>query len=128
MDYGAAGAMGSEAGPPKHSGYGIASTILGVGALALMGAGFMVFAMTVGDQPPPKRPEDVSPAMFATALSICCGGPVLHIVGLILGLVGVFQPNRHKLMGIIGATLNGLVLLGIVGFAVIAMVVGATLG
>jgi len=44
------------------------------------------------------------------ALLTMIGGPIVHFTGLVLGIVGVFQKGRKKLLPILGVVLNGILL------------------
>jgi hypothetical protein len=57
-------------------------------------------------------------------MGICLGGPLLQLVGLILGIVGIFQHDRSKIFGIIGTVLNGLVMVGFAALMIVAMLIG----
>jgi len=39
------------------------------------------------------------------------GGPIMHFVGLVIGLVGAFQRERKRLFAILGIVFNGILLL-----------------
>ena len=116
--------------PARHSGLGIASMIIGIISM-LMGIIGMVFAVYAiaqhpeiehiqpGDQPPPE----LIGIMMAFVCPIC-GGVVMSIVGLILGIIGLVQTARLKLFAIIGTILNGLVVGGVLLLMLIGLVAG----
>jgi hypothetical protein len=59
--------------------------------------------------------QDVPPELMAPVLAIgcsICGGGLLSILGLVLGIIGLVQPARLKLFAIIGTVLNGLIVGG----------------
>ena len=99
-----------------HSGLGIASFII-----ALVGAAIFVCAMVfivfhmaqMGGVVNEQAPEAV-----LSGLSMC-GGLVLNIVGVVLGIAGLFQPNRKRLFAIMGLAFNGVIVLGVVALMLI---------
>lgn len=114
--------MGYGAGqhrPFPHSGYGIASTILGCGTLVALFAGFM--AVGLMQQQNPNIDPNSSPTIMVLSLSICFGGPLFHLIGLVLGLIGVFQPDRQKLFGVMGTVINALVVFGMLALVLLGV-------
>ena len=81
----------------KQSGYGVASLVIGlviaVGLLSFVGA---LYAMHAG--------AAAVPAMILVFCGLLSGSPI----GIVLGLIGVFQRGRAKTAAIIGLVLNGL--------------------
>ena len=47
---------------------------------------------------------------LSIALMTMIGGPIVHFTALVLGIVGVFQKRRKKLLPILGIVLNALLL------------------
>jgi len=64
--------------------------------------------------------------------TICCliiGGPVIHFVGLVLGIAGAFQKERKRLFAVLGIVLNGLLVISAVTICILALsLVVASLG
>ena len=64
--------------------------------------------------------------------TICClifGGPVIHFVGLVLGIAGAFQKERKRLFAVLGIVLNGLLVISAVTICILALsLVAASLG
>ncbi len=52
---------------------------------------------------------------------------ILYFIGLVLGLVGVFQRRRKRLYAVLGAVANGLAVLAIVSLLVLGAI-GAAVG
>jgi hypothetical protein len=64
--------------------------------------------------------------------TICCliiGGPIIHFVGLVLGIAGVFQKERKRLFAVLGIVLNGLLVISAAIICILALsLVVAALG
>lgn len=64
--------------------------------------------------------------------TICCliiGGPIIHFVGLILGIAGAFQKQRKRLFAVLGIVLNGILVLAAATVCILALsLVVASLG
>lgn len=56
---------------------------------------------------------------FIAAGFILLSGLGLRFLGVIFGIMGLVQKDRHKLCAIVGFCLNGLILLGVLGMFVI---------
>jgi formate hydrogenlyase subunit 3/multisubunit Na+/H+ antiporter MnhD subunit len=118
---------------------GIASFVLGVLATLLIVLGIViVLAFTgdvVGTNPQNLTPEDLqrnlenSPGATA-ALGIAGFGfflsPLLHLIGLALGIAGLIQRRRKKLFSWLGTALNGIALLLISGLLALGAALGPT--
>ncbi len=113
-------------GPLKQSGFGIASTVLGVGTFAGIFIGLMVIGSM--QQAGKLDPQAPNATMIGLSLSICFGGPLFQLLGLVLGIVGIFQHDRSKLFGIMGTVINGLALLGLAGIMALGMLIASTGG
>jgi hypothetical protein len=107
--------------PLRHSGLGIASCIVGGLAGFLILALFMIAGIM--DQ---KDPEifDQMPPQAVVLVVLVLGCLALNLLGVVLGLVGVFQPRRSKLLPGIGIGLNACVLLGAVGLMCLGALAG----
>ena len=99
-----------DAGPKPHSGVGITSIFLGIGAIV---GYFVVIAVTVamamGNNGAPVAQEDpkLMAIGMAAVLSMCA-----NFVGALIGFIGCFQSDRNILTAVIGTVLNGIFLLG----------------
>ena len=64
--------------------------------------------------------------------TICCliiGGPVIHFVGLVLGIAGALQKERKRLWAVLGIVLNGLLVISALTICILALsLVVASLG
>jgi hypothetical protein len=99
-----------------HSGLGIASFILGLAAIGLVGI-LVVVAITEANRPHyPNDPLDTFAGLMV------CGAGLLALVGGGLGIGGVCQSNRRKVFGIVGLCLNGTLLLGTLLLMLIGLV------
>lgn len=112
--------MGSTRAKLRHSGFGIASSILGI-ALSLVWISFCVVLSTAiaaanggnGRQIDEKSRE----AILLTTVILGCGFG--QLVGFILGIVGALQHHRHRVFAYVGLATNSFSLLAIVGLCVI---------
>jgi hypothetical protein len=106
----------------RQSGMGIASFVIsllcGAGMLATFAYAGYVEATTAGGM------QDTSPVaiMIGMAMLLIAG---LLVVGLGLGIGGLFQPDRRKVFAVLGAVFNGLVLLGGVTLVAIGLAMDA---
>ena len=95
----------------RNSGLGIASFVLAivsiVAAIAIFGyAGFLEISTEGGVD------EDTTAAiMIGLAIFACIGR---QLIGLILGVVGLFQSNRRRTFAAIGVGMNGTIAILIV--------------
>ncbi|MEP6849756.1 MAG: hypothetical protein ABI999_12945 [Acidobacteriota bacterium] len=87
----------------KHSKLGIASCIIAIAMFVLMsllvGASYFVSSVTNDNQ------QIGAVWIIADTSALLLPIPV-HIIGLTVGVTGVFMPNRKKLFPIIGTLLN----------------------
>jgi hypothetical protein len=93
-----------------HTGAGLAA--LACAALAMFGA-VSVFAATalMDSMELIQGPdEDLLLGVLLLAYGICF---LLALAGIILGFVGISQPHRNPLLGVLGTILNGFLLMGI---------------
>jgi hypothetical protein len=100
---------------PKHSGFGIASFAIG---LASAIADFLLLVVGVLADQNGHLGEDF-PAAVLVGLSMFAVF-FLNAVGLVLGIVGVLQANRHKVFPGLGIAFNivvpaGMLLLILIG-------------
>ena len=102
----------------QQSKFGIASFVIGVVVAitetAMAGAARAAAAA-------PGGIDEASPR--ALALLVCVlFGLLLALVGMLLGIAGILQPNRRRAAAVIGLLLNGLAI------AVIVAVIGVGMG
>jgi hypothetical protein len=64
--------------------------------------------------------------------TICCliiGGPIVHFVGLVLGIAGAFQKERKRLFAVLEIVVNGLLVISAIIICILALsLVVASLG
>jgi hypothetical protein len=112
------------AGRVRQSGFGIASTIIGIATFAVAFVGLMTIGFI---QEQGGNAAEPSPLMIVLSLGVCLGGPLFHVVGLILGIVGIFQHDRSKVFSIMGTVINGLVVVGGLAFIVVVVLIGMSM-
>lgn len=116
----------------KHSGIGIASTIIGALAIVLCVIAFVMIAADLPDINEFMTNEAMTeeeamelttefPGLIGGVLLIFAAG-FLMLIGGILGLVGLFNQHRRKLFAILGTVLNGLPIVAIILLMAIAMI------
>jgi len=109
----------------KHSGVGIASFVLsmlsGVSLFVLFGvAGYME------SQSPAGMSEDDPTTMLLGVALIAAA--MAQFLAFILGVVGLFQPNRKKIFAILGTIFSLLAILTFGGLMVVGFVIQAQQG
>ena len=120
----------------RHSRMGIASFVISilvvVAILALVVGAPLVLSSTDAldaqsfDPADPQSIDLSNPAIIALQV-IGLGfilGVLLSFVGFGLGVAGLIQRRRKRLFAIVGAVLNGLVILGVVVLILLAVAVG----
>lgn len=98
--------------PLKHSGIGIASTILAGLSMLLVCLVFVLafsYGFALAAENPFAQVDVGSPIILALGL-VLCSSPLLNLVGLGLGIAAVVQQDRSKLFGVIGLAANILML------------------
>jgi hypothetical protein len=99
-------------GPLKHSGLGVASFIIAIGAGVMIAIVVFLAAVIESRQPGALDALDHdSPGAMALG-GAACFAFLLAIIGVGLGIAGVCQRERKTVFAIIGLVLNGLILLG----------------
>jgi hypothetical protein len=94
----------------RHSGPGVVA--FGMAIAAAIGTGIAtVLAIIVMEAPQPVADDDPL-LVLAGLLFLACG--VTGFAGLALGFAGTFQSDRKPLYAILGLSLNGVVLFGMV--------------
>jgi len=102
---------------PSQSRLGIASTVIGLSTLAV---GVLMFAASFIPEDGTYLEQHFDHAFFLFALAI---GPVLHLTGLVFGVVALFKPAK-KAFAIAGVILNTVPLL----LAIVAWILVIALG
>ena len=117
----------------KHSRLGIASFVIAIlvvlAILALVIGGPLVISSSEGFDPQsfdPADPQSIDPSDPAIIALQVLGlgfivGVLLSFVGLGLGIAGIIQRRRKRLFAVIGAVLNGLVVLGVIVLVVLTV-------
>ncbi len=118
MEYGGGGVPERQG----HSKLGISSVIIAVLAtfvivILFIIAGSVASTLFEGQDPAAIDPQSLQNSPEATSLAIAgfgiLGSFLLYLLGLILGVAGIFQGRKKRLFGILGTVLNGLVLLAV---------------
>jgi hypothetical protein len=107
--------------PRPQSGLGIASLLLSIFCgVSLFGLIAMAGIISINQN---GQVNDNDPAMVALGLGILasCG---FTLIGLVLGAVGCFQPDRNPICAILGSIFNLLILLGVGSLMCLGIVLG----
>jgi hypothetical protein len=89
----------------KHSGPGLASFVIGIlSAVGILGVLFA--AGVIGVSNPELADQEDSPVLMGIGFGII-GFTGLALVGGLIGLVGVLQPQRKRIFSILGIIFNG---------------------
>ena len=105
----------------KHSGVGITSFVLDI--VGVLGALVLIAVVVYMQESSGVELDENSPTAMAVGLLFILG-ILLNVIGVILGLVSVFDGNRKRLFGILGLIFNGLIVLGVIGLVVLGLAVG----
>ena len=117
----------------KHSRMGIASFVISIlvvlAILALVVGGPLLISSSESFDPQsfdPANPQSVdlsNPTLIALQVLGLgfIAGVLLSFVGLGLGVAGMVQRRRKRLFAVIGAVLNGLVVLGVIALVVLSI-------
>lgn len=109
----------------KSSRLGITSFLLAIGFPAFLVVLFVISLFMEGRVDPQK----VGKFDWFTICCLLIGGPIVHFVGLILGIAGAFQRERKRLFSVLGIVLNGLLVLVAATICILALsLVAASLG
>lgn len=102
----------------KHGGLGIASFIIalvaGFAMFAVFGIAGYLQMSTEGGM------TEESPAAALVGLAMM-GDGLLVLLGLGLGIAGLFQADRKKLFAVLGVAINALIIIGTAGLMIIGM-------
>lgn len=104
--------------PLPHSGLGIASFLVGVGALF-----FGILLVVVAGIMEAARPggiDENSPEAMVVGL-LLLADVVGALVGLVLGIIGAVTAHRNKLFAGLGIGINALVLLGLIAVLIVGL-------
>ena len=104
----------------KHSGLGIASFILAIFA------GFTAFALVVTagvlEASTPGGIDDESPVAIIIGLSLFAIIGV-NLLGIALGVAGIFQPNRYRTFAVLGILFNLMLIMAFLLLVVIGLTI-----
>lgn len=100
----------------KHSALGIASFVIGLIVGLLLCILVVIAGMITASQPEIVAEESVPMILLGL---LVLGGLVVNLVGVGLGIAGLFQQQRKKLFPILGVATNVLIVLGICGLMVL---------
>ena len=106
--------------PMRHSGFGIASFVIAIGAGLLEFA--LVVAAGVVEASTPGGMDENSPVAILLGLGLF-GGLFAAFVGVVFGIAGVCQSDRRKVFAVLGLVFCSAVLLGVLGLMVIGLLV-----
>ncbi|MFY2764197.1 hypothetical protein [Arenimonas sp. MALMAid1274] len=101
------------AAPLKHSGLGIASTVMAL----LFGLGIIIvfaYAGYLGTQAPGGVIDETDPKIMMVGILVVAGIGGL-LLGALLGLLGLFIGERRRMYAWLGLVLNALPLLAALG-------------
>jgi hypothetical protein len=103
----------------KQSGLGITSFVMslvvGVGEFVLIAIAGIMTASSPGGRMDSKSPEAIVLGLLLLA------GMGVAVLGLILGIVALFTPDRGKIFAWLGVAFNGAILLGVMALMVIGL-------
>ena len=104
---------------PKNSGPGVASFLIGI-LTPLIVVCLFIFSISLDTVLNGYQQQNFN---FVLGLLVIFAPPLCHLVGLILGIVGVRQTGRKKLFSILGIILNGLFLLSAAVLVVVVVLI-----
>jgi hypothetical protein len=105
----------------RHSGLGIASVVIGaIGALTVFAT--VIVAGYLEMSTPGGMDED-SPVVTMLGLVVCTGC-LTAMIGAGLAAGGLFQPNRNRVLPIIGLVINGVIILTVMVLMVVGLMMG----
>lgn len=108
--------------PLKHSGLGVASFLIAL----LTGVGeflFVVLCVLLAASSSGGEIDEESPAAIAMGLMILAGLGIA-LIGVGLGVGGLFQSKRNKLFAVLGICFNALILAGVTALMCIGLLAG----
>lgn len=98
----------------KHSWFGITSLILGVITAAIQFVAILGAGIAVGGSN-----ADANQSVLAVIGMFICGGIAFHVLGMILGIIGLAQPKHKNLFPILGVVINAVSFLAVIGLIII---------
>lgn len=102
----------------RHSGFGIASAIIGVGIWT--GTCLLLAMSYLANESNMESAEGI----YTLVGTGCCGVLAFSLIGLTLGLVGVVEGQRNRLFPIVGTALNATFLAVLVGLVLLGILAG----
>lgn len=117
---GAAWQMQGFARRQQQSGLGIASLVLSLVAGAMLGIPVVMIAVLVAQNP---NLAENDPRAIGLGCSMLVGLMLAVIAGL-LGLIGLFQPDRSRICAVLGLLIAGIQLFGLAGLVLLGLLVG----
>jgi len=105
----------------KHSGVGIASFLLSI----ISGVMLVVLVVIAGvmQASTPEGMDEEAPEVIALGLGLI-GFLFGSFLGLVLGIIGLFQNRRKKIFAILGILFGGLALFVVLGLMAIGLAMG----
>jgi hypothetical protein len=100
----------------KHSGLGIASFIIAIIAGVTLFFSFAVAGFLQVSRPGGLDEKSGLAMLVGLFIIAVC---MVHLVGLGLGIAGVFQAGRRKVFSVLGLVLNAGAILGTIGLIVV---------
>ncbi|MBI1374863.1 MAG: hypothetical protein GC159_19265 [Phycisphaera sp.] len=96
-----------DAPPRPQSSLGVTSLLFGLAGAAIFVAVIVWFAVDLLDKPENSSGHDRDMLILGLAVIVAI---LLHVVGLILGVVALFDTSRRRAMAVVGVCINGLIL------------------
>ena len=109
----------------KFSKLGVTSFLMALGFPLVL---LILFAISLAMEARVNH-EKVSKFDWFTICCLIIGGPIVHFVGLVLGIAGAFQEERKRVFAVVGIVLNGLFVIAAAIICIFALsLVVASLG
>lgn len=109
----------------RHSKLGVTSFLMGLAFPLFLLLLFVISLLLEGR----IDHEKVSRFDWFTICCLIIGGPIIHFVGLLLGIAGAVQKQRKRLFAVLGIVLNGILVLAAATVCILALsLVVASLG
>jgi hypothetical protein len=104
----------------QQSGLGIASLVISIIAALVIAVPLILAAILMAQNP--NIPED-DPQVAALGCGMILGLLLAALAG-ILGLIGLFQPDRGKTCAALGVIISGVEICGMIGLIVLGLAMG----